>query len=74
LPFTRNEYRLLAYLGQQRGRVFSRDHLRECLYPHDVDVSSNVIEVMIYNIRQKLRRQGVPSLIRTVRGQGYLID
>jgi two-component system copper resistance phosphate regulon response regulator CusR len=74
LPFTRNEYRLLEYLGQQRGRVFSRDHLREHLYPHDVDVSSNVIEVMMYNIRQKLRRQGVPSVIRTVRGQGYLID
>lgn len=73
-PFTRNEYMLLEYLAQQRGRVFSRDQLREHLYPHDVDVNSNVIEVMIYHIRKKLRRQGVSSVIRTVRGQGYLID
>jgi two-component system copper resistance phosphate regulon response regulator CusR len=74
LPFTRNEYMLLEYLVQQRGRVFSRDHLRNHLYAHDVDVSSNVIEVMIYHIRKKLRRQDVPSTIRTIRGQGYLID
>lgn len=74
LPVTRNEYMLLAYLAQQRGRVFSREQLREQLYPHDAEVSSNVIDVMVYNIRQKLRRQGVPSVIQTIRGQGYLVD
>jgi two-component system copper resistance phosphate regulon response regulator CusR len=74
LPFTRNEYMLVEYLAQQRGRVLSRDQLLEQLYPYDVDVSSNVIEVMIYHIRRKLRKQGVRSVIRTVRGQGYLID
>ena len=74
ITLTHNEYGLLECLVLRRGRVFSRDQLRQHLYPHDVDVSSNVIDVMIYNIRKKLRRRGVPSVIRTIRGQGYLID
>jgi DNA-binding response OmpR family regulator len=74
VPLTRNEFRLLAYLALRRGRVFSRDQLCEHLYPHDADVSSNVIEVTVYHIRRKLRQQGVASIIRTIRGQGYLIE
>ena len=74
VALTRNEYMLVEYLALRRGRVLSRHQVREHLYPHDVDVSSNVIEVMIYNIRKKLRTQGLPSVIRTIRGHGYLID
>jgi two-component system copper resistance phosphate regulon response regulator CusR len=74
VALTRNEYMLLEYLVLRRGRVFSSDQLYEYVYPYDADVNSNVIEVMIYNIRKKLRQQGVSSVIRTIRGQGYLID
>lgn len=74
IAFTRNEYRLLEYLARRPGQVFSRDQLRELLYAHDADVSSNVIEVMMYHIRTKLRCRGIASVIRTIRGQGYLID
>lgn len=74
IALTRNEYRLLEYLARRRGQVFSHEQLRELLYAHDVEVSSNVIEVMMYNIRKKLRCLGVAPVIRTLRGQGYCVD
>ncbi|RMF90665.1 MAG: DNA-binding response regulator [Nitrospinota bacterium] len=74
ITLTRKEYMLLEYLALRRGRVFSSAQLCEYLYPHDVDINSNVIEVMIYNIRKKFRKHGVSSVIRTIRGHGYVID
>lgn len=73
LALTRSEYALLEYLALRRGRVLSREQLREHLYSHEVDVRSNVIDVRIYSIRKKLREHGAPAIIRTVRGEGYLI-
>lgn len=74
IDFTRSEYALFEYLVLRRGRVLSRDQLREHLYPYDADVGSNVIDVMIYSIRKKLREHAVPPVIRTIRGTGYLVE
>lgn len=73
LSLTRNEYAVLEYLALSQGRLLSRDLMRDHLYTHEADVSSNVIDVVICTLRRKLKAAGCSDVIRTVRGQGYLI-
>ncbi|MBK7664476.1 MAG: response regulator transcription factor [Sterolibacteriaceae bacterium] len=62
------EYRLLRYFMLNPGRVLSKSRLTEHVYEYDADRDSNVIEVYINRLRQKLG----PGIIRTLRGQGYV--
>lgn len=67
VKLTGQEYRLLAYLAHNLGKVLSRTELTEHLYDQDFDLDSNTIEVFIGRLRRKL---GVQA-IETVRGLGY---
>lgn len=66
---TAHEYRVLAYLMHQRGRIISQSELIEHIYARDQDRDSNTVEVFIARLRRKLG----PSIIETVRGLGYRI-
>jgi two-component system OmpR family response regulator/two-component system response regulator QseB len=63
------EYALLNALMLGAGRVLTREQLAEKLYAWGEEVESNAIDVHIHHLRRKL----APSLIRTVRGVGYLM-
>ena len=63
------EFTLLHALMLNAGRVLSREQLEERLYPWGREVESNAVEVHIHHLRRKL----APSLIRTIRGVGYLM-
>ncbi|MGA0531888.1 response regulator transcription factor [Hansschlegelia sp. KR7-227] len=69
IKLTSHEYRLLAYLMHQQGRVVSRTELVEHLYDQDFDRDSNTIEVFVGRLRKKLGSE----IIQTVRGLGYLL-
>ena len=72
LDLTPVEFRLLALLASQSGRVFSRDTLLGHLYQHGETVIDRVIDVHIGKLRQKIEPDPAePSLILTVRGIGY---
>jgi DNA-binding response OmpR family regulator len=73
LALTRNEYALLECLALRRGHVHTRALLQDQLYAYDAEVTSNVIDVMIYTLRKKIRRAGGEPIIHTIRGQGYVI-
>ncbi len=73
LTLTRQEYALLEQLALSRGRVLSRTLLRDQLYTSEADVASNVIDVVVCTLRRKIKIAGGPSVIQTIRGQGYLI-
>jgi DNA-binding response OmpR family regulator len=73
LSLTRQEYALLEQLALSRGRVLSRDLLRDQLYNSEADVASNVIDVVVCTLRRKIKSAGGPAVIQTIRGQGYLI-
>lgn len=62
------EYRLLRYFMLNPGRVLSKARLTEHVYEYDADRDSNVIEVYINRLRQKVGA----DVIRTLRGQGYV--
>jgi two-component system OmpR family response regulator len=70
VKLTSHEYRLLAYLMHQQGKVVSRTELVEHIYDQDFDRDSNTIEVFIGRLRKKL---GV-DVIQTVRGLGYILQ
>jgi DNA-binding response OmpR family regulator len=74
LDLTPREFRLLEYLVQHPGRVVRRTELLEKVWDMNFDPMSNVIDVHVANLRQKLRAGGEPPLIHTVRGVGYVLQ
>lgn len=67
---TGTEFRLLRYFMRHPGEVLSKSRLTEHVYAYDEDRDSNVIEVYINRLRQKLGRER----IQTRRGQGYVMN
>jgi DNA-binding response OmpR family regulator len=62
------EFRLLRYLMLHPGEILSKSRLSDHVYDHDGDKDSNVIEVYVNRLRQKIGHE----LIQTRRGQGYV--
>jgi DNA-binding response OmpR family regulator len=62
------EFRLLRYFMMNRGRILSKMQIDEHVYDLDADKESNVIEVYVRRLRQKIGK----DRIRTRRGQGYV--
>jgi DNA-binding response OmpR family regulator len=69
IALTAAEFRLLRYLMLHPGRILSKDSLFDHVYGFDGEAESNVIEVYIKRLREKLGRH----VIRTRRGQGYVL-
>ena len=74
LQLTPKEYALLELLLRCRGRLLSRQVIFEHLYESDSSASDTVIEALLSTMRAKLARAGVPDLIQTRRGFGYVIN
>lgn len=71
VKLTSYEYRTLEYLVLNAGKTVSKAELTEHLYHQDFDRDSNVLEVFIRRLRQKLDPQQTLQPIETVRGLGY---
>lgn len=67
------EYRLLEYLVRHAERVVTRLMLLEEVWGYRYDERTNVIDVHIGKLRRKLESGGLPPLIHTVRGAGYVL-
>jgi len=67
---TGTEFRLLRYFMLNPGKVLSKSRLSEHVYDYDSDKDSNVIEVYVKRLRQKLGS----DIIQTRRGQGYVFE
>jgi two-component system, OmpR family, phosphate regulon response regulator PhoB len=68
------EFRLLDYLIQSPGRVYSRAQLLDRVWGNDADVDERTVDVHVGRLRKSLSRGKQPDPIRTVRGSGYSID
>jgi len=68
------EFRLLDYLMQHPGRVFSREQLLDAVWGSDVYVEARTVDVHIGRLRKALSRGRERDPIRTVRGSGYSFD
>jgi two-component system alkaline phosphatase synthesis response regulator PhoP len=68
------ELGLLVFLSAQPGRVYSREEIERHVWEGEaVAPNSNVVDVHMANLRNKLRDAGAFGLIRTVRGAGYAL-
>lgn len=67
---TGTEFRLLRYMMLNSGRILSKTHLSEHVYDQDSERDSNLIEVYIRRLREKIGNQ----MILTKRGQGYIFN
>ena len=65
------EFRLLEFLMQAPGRVFSREQLLDGVWGHDVYVDERTVDVHIGRLRKAVNRGNASDPIRTVRGAGY---
>lgn len=73
IELTAREYRLLEYLMRSAGRVCSRMAILEKVWDYDFDPGTNLVDVYIRRLREKLDPDSEPKLLHTVRGMGYLI-
>jgi two-component system copper resistance phosphate regulon response regulator CusR len=73
LTLTPKECALLTLLVHRKGHVMSRAVIFEQLYESDSNASDTVIEVLMSTLRAKLARAGLPDLIETRRGFGYVV-
>lgn len=71
LELTATEYRLLAYLAHERGRILSKTQLLTQVWGYD-DYDANLVEVHVSALRRKLEEHG-PRILHTVRGFGYVL-
>ena len=74
IPLTKNEYRILSCLMEQKGKVISREKLMERLWETDQFVDENTLTVNINRLRKKLDSAGLTHFITTKFGVGYLIE
>jgi len=74
VELTKNDYRILLTLMQDKGQVVSRDTLMEKLWETDCFVDENTLTVNIARLRKKLDTLGLKDFIVTKKGMGYLVE
>jgi len=70
---TAREYRLLEFLMRSAGRICGRMAILEKVWDYDFDPGSNLVDVYIKRLREKIDAGFEPKLFHTVRGVGYLM-
>ncbi len=72
IELTKNEYKILKYLVQNRGKIVSREDIMECLWESESFIDDNTLTVNITRLRNKLEELELKELLETKRGQGYI--
>lgn len=67
------EFNLLELLMSNVCKVISRDKIYEVVWSYDFDGESNIVDVYVHYLRNKLNANGRPNLIHTIRGIGYIL-
>jgi DNA-binding response OmpR family regulator len=73
IELTAREYRLLEFLMRSAGRICGRMAILEKVWDYDFDPGSNLVDVNIMRLREKIDNGFEPKLLQTVRGLGYMI-
>lgn len=74
IELSKNEYRMLLCLMENKGRVVSRERLMERLWETDCFVDENTLTVNVNRLRRKLCNAGLEDFITTKFGVGYIIE
>ena len=74
IPLSKNEYRILLSLMENKGRVVSREKLMERLWETDSFIDENTLTVNVGRLRRKLEAAGLKDFIATKIGMGYIVE
>src|SRR5271165_3167954 len=74
IELTAKEFALLEYLMRHPGQVLTRTQILDHVWGYDLDTLSNVVDIYIHYLREKIDRGSTQPLIKTVRGVGYRIE
>ena len=74
IELTKNEFRILQTLLENKGKVVSRDTLMTKLWQIDCYVEENTLTVNVTRLRRKLESAGLTDFIKTKIGYGYIIE
>jgi two-component system copper resistance phosphate regulon response regulator CusR len=74
LQLTTQEFTLLEYLCRNAGRIVTRTMILERVWGIRNQPDTNIVDVQIFRLREKVDLEGQPSLIRTMRGKGYVLN
>lgn len=73
IELTKNEFRILKFLIQNREKIVSREDIMECLWDNESFIDDNTLTVNINRVRTKLEELELKELLETKRGQGYIL-
>jgi len=73
IELTAREYRLLEFLLRSPGRLCGRMMILEKVWDYDFDPGTNLVDVYIRRLREKIDSNFEPKLLHTVRGAGYVL-
>ena len=73
IELTGKEYSVLEYLIQSKNRILSREQIKTHVWDYDYEGDSNIIDVLVKNIRKKIHIEDGKQIIYTKRGIGYVV-
>lgn len=74
IELTKNDYRILLTLMQNKGKIVSRDLLMEKLWETDCYIDENTLTVNMTRLRKKIENTGLTDFITTKKGIGYIVE
>jgi two-component system copper resistance phosphate regulon response regulator CusR len=74
IDLTSKEYALLEYLAANAGRVLSRTMIIEHVWDQSFEGLTNIVDVYVRHLREKIDEKHPQKLLRTVRGVGYCVS
>ena len=73
MPIKPKEFQLLEYLMRNSGRIVTKTAILEHVYEYDFDPQTNVIDVLVCRLRNKVDKEFDFKMVQTVRGMGYVL-
>ena len=73
IELTKNEYKILKYLIENRNKIISREEIMDSLWESESFIDDNTLSVNMTRLRTKLEELDLKDIIETRRGQGYIL-
>ena len=74
INLTPKEYALLEHLMRNEGQILTRTMISESIWDYHFDSLTNVIDVHVYHLRNKIDKGFNPQLLHTIKGVGYVLE
>ena len=74
IDLTPKEYALLEFFMRRAGEIITRTMITERVWDYHFDTATNIVEVHVSHLRNKIDRNFEPKLLHTVKGVGYVLE